>query len=68
MSSGFILCHFQYMVRAFSDATPASGTMAFNNTDDFVPVLPPAVQVEGNPQKDHDSHTNIYCVHFIVSI
>jgi hypothetical protein len=51
------------MAPASFDATPASGTVTVHNTDDFVPVLPPAMQVEGNPQKEHNSQTNIYCTH-----
>jgi hypothetical protein len=50
MSSRFILYHFQYMARASFDATPASATITFNNTDNFVPVFPLAVQVAENPQ------------------
>jgi pyruvoyl-dependent arginine decarboxylase (PvlArgDC) len=38
------------MARASFDATLASATIAFNNTDYFVSVLPPAVQVAKNPQ------------------
>jgi hypothetical protein len=53
------------MVPASFDATPASGTVAVHNTDDFVPVLPLAMQVEGNPHKEHNSHTNIYCIHSV---
>jgi hypothetical protein len=47
------------------DATPASGTVTVHNTDDFVPVLPPAMQVEGNPQKEQNSQTNIYYIHSV---
>jgi hypothetical protein len=50
MYSGFIFYHFQNAARASFDATPASGTMIFNNMDDFPPTLPPAVQVAENPQ------------------
>jgi hypothetical protein len=50
MSSRFILYHFQYMAHASFDATPASATIAFNNTDNFVSVLSFAVQVAENPQ------------------
>jgi hypothetical protein len=50
MYSGFILEHFQYASCASSDATPASGAIIFDNMDDFVSVLPPAVQVAENPQ------------------
>jgi hypothetical protein len=48
------------------DATPTSGTMTVHNTDDFVSVLPPAIQVEGNPQKEYNSYTNIYCIHSLI--
>jgi hypothetical protein len=63
MYSGPVFHHFQDMAGTSFDATPASGTIAFHHMDDFVPVLPFAMQVEGNPQKDHNSHTDIYCIH-----
>jgi hypothetical protein len=65
MYSGFILYHFQYTARASFDATPTSATIIFNNTDDFVPVLPSAVQVAENPQQDYNTYTNIYCIHYL---
>jgi hypothetical protein len=45
----FIFNHFQYMMRASFDATPTSNTIIFNNTDNFVPVPPPAVQIAEKP-------------------
>jgi hypothetical protein len=65
MFSGFIFYHFQHMALASFDATPASGAAAGHNTDDFVPVLPPAMQVEGNPQKEHSSYSNIHYIHSV---
>jgi hypothetical protein len=53
------------MVLTSFDATPASGTITVHNTDDFVPVLPLAMQVEGNPQKEQNSCTNIYYIHIV---
>jgi hypothetical protein len=53
------------VVLASFDATPASGAITVHNTDGFVPVFSLAVQVEGNPQKEHNSQTNIYCIHSI---
>jgi hypothetical protein len=52
------------MARAFSGAAPTSGTVTFNNKDNFAPPILPAMQVEGNPQKDCNSHDDIYCIHF----
>jgi hypothetical protein len=54
------------MVLTSFDATPASSATTVHNMDDFVPVLPLAMQVEGNPQKEHNSHTNIYCIHSLL--
>jgi hypothetical protein len=45
------------------DATPAGGTVTFNNANDAVPVLPPAVQAAQNPQQEQNSRTNIYHIH-----
>jgi hypothetical protein len=56
------------MVLASFDTTPASSTITVLNTDDFVPVFPPAMQVERNPQKKHNSHTNIYYIHIIIKL
>jgi hypothetical protein len=64
--SGFIFRYFQHMVAAPFDATSASGTSVVFHKDDLVSVLPLPVQVEGNPQKQHDSHTDIYYFHIIV--
>jgi hypothetical protein len=64
--SGFIFYHLQHVMLASFDATTASGTVTVHNTDDFVPVFPLAVQVEGNPQKEHDSQANIYYIHFLL--
>jgi hypothetical protein len=50
MYSDFVRYHFQHASRTSFDAAPASATIAFNNTDYFVSVLPPAVQVTENPQ------------------
>jgi hypothetical protein len=47
------------------DATLASGAATVHNTDGFVPVLPPAMQVEGNPQQEHRSYANIYYIHIV---
>jgi hypothetical protein len=60
MFSGFIFYHFQHMAPASFDATPAPGTITVHNTDDFVPVLPPAVTVAENPQQNYNSYTDIY--------
>jgi hypothetical protein len=46
------------------DATPASGTVAFNNTNDFISVFPPAVHAAQNPQQKYNSQTDTYCFHF----
>jgi hypothetical protein len=51
------------MMRTSFDATPASGTITFNHTDDFVSVLLFAVQVSENPQQNDYSYANIYCIH-----
>jgi hypothetical protein len=59
MYPGLIFYHFQYTVRASFDATPASDTITFGNTDDFVPVLMLAVQVKENPQQDHNPCTDV---------
>jgi hypothetical protein len=49
MYSYFILYRFQYMTRAPFDTTPASGTIIFNDADNFVSVLLPAMHAEKNP-------------------
>jgi hypothetical protein len=64
--SGFILFHFQYMVRASLDAAQAAAAITFHHTDDFVPVLLPAVQAACNPQQEHNSQDNICCIHYLI--
>jgi hypothetical protein len=47
------------------DAVPTSDTIIFDYADDFVSVTLPAMQVEENPENYHNSHTNIYCIHYL---
>jgi hypothetical protein len=63
--SRFIFYRRQYTARTSFDATPATGTIAFDNTDDFIPVLLPAVQVAENPQHEQNPPSNIYCIHYL---
>jgi hypothetical protein len=58
---------FQYTPGTPLDATPASGTVAFVNTNDAIPVLLPAVQAAQSPQQKHNSQTNINCIHLFLS-
>jgi hypothetical protein len=69
MYAGFIFHHFQYAARASFDATPASATITFNYTDDFVSALLLAMQVKENPQQSHHTCSNVYYVHrFVIFI
>jgi hypothetical protein len=64
MRSRCLFYRLQHVTGTSFDATPASGTVAFNNTNDFIPVFPPAVHAAQNPQQTHNSKTNTYCFHF----
>jgi hypothetical protein len=65
MHSRVVPYRFQHVARTPPDAPPASGTVTFHDTDDFIPVFPPAVQVARNPQQKRNSHTNINDIHFL---
>jgi hypothetical protein len=50
MNFSFIPYYFQYTSRTSFDATPASGAIIFDDTNDFISVLLSAVDVAENPQ------------------
>jgi hypothetical protein len=55
-------------MRAFFYTPLASGTVAFDNVNDFIPAFYVSVYAAYNPQQKHNSQNNIYNVHFYIKI
>jgi hypothetical protein len=62
----FLFHRLQHAPVASLDATPATGTVPFNNADNLVPVFLFSIRVEDDPQNGRRAYSYIYTIHFLL--